>query len=332
MAAAHRIAVRISATPAERRDPVRGGGRPVPGSPSRRGRSPARAVIAARDALPFIALKGVVFGLFILAPFVYTFYLTFQSGSLLSGLHYAGLENYREIFRDTLFWTTLRNTGFFMVVLIPSTIVVTLLLGLLLSSQARGMGIYRTLIYLPSLLSVVATGVVWKVMIDPGTGPLDRLLHGLFGVRVPWLTSGTFTILFLCIVSLWASAGFYSLIFMSGFNEIPDELLEAARIDGANALQVLWLIKLPMIRPVMQLVLVLVTVNAVQVFDLVYVLTQGGPGTSTYTAMWYVYQNAFNGGSVAYAATMSVILLIITAAIAVAFVARRGKGGVADRV
>ncbi len=282
--------------------------------------------MATRDALPFLALKTVVFGLFVLVPFGYTFYLTFQSGSLLSGLSFAGLDNYRQIFHDTLFWTTLRNTGFFMVVLIPSTIVVTLLLGLLLSSHARGMGIYRTLIYLPSLLSVVATGVIWKTMIDPETGPLDRLMTGLFGIRVPWLTSGTFTIFFLSLVTLWASAGFYSLIFMSGFNDIPGELLEAARIDGANAWQVFHLIKLPMIRPVMQVVLVLVTVNAVQVFDLVYVLTQGGPGTSTYTAMWYVYQNAFNGGSVAYAATMSVVLLVITAVIAVAFVARRDRG------
>lgn len=285
-----------------------------------------RQVHALRDAFPFIAIKAALFIVFVFVPFVYTFYLTFQRGSLLSGLSFVGLNNYRTIISDTLFWQTLRNTGLFMIVLIPLTVLVGLGLGLLLTARVRGISIYRTLIYLPALLSVVVTGVVWKVMVDTQTGPVNALFSRGLGINVPWLTSGTFTIIFLSLVTLWSSSGFYALIFMSGFNDIPDDLLDAGRIDGANTWQLLVHIKLPMIRPVMQIVLVLATINAVQVFDLVYVMTQGGPGTATYTAMWYVYQNAFNGGSVAYAATMSVVLLIITAGISAVFVVRRGKG------
>lgn len=273
-------------------------------------------------ALPFLVAKIVLFGTFVAFPFGYTVYLTFQRGSLLSGLTFAGLENYRNVLRDTLFHETLRNTALFMVVVIPLTIVVTCAVGLLLSSRIRGMRVYRSLIYTPSLLSIVVAGLIWKMLIDGETGPLDRFTSGVLGLDVPWLTHGTTAIVFLSVVTLWTSIGFYSLLFMAAFNNVDLDLVDAARIDGAGGWQILTRIKLPLIRPVAQVVLVLVTINAVQLFDLVYVMTQGGPGTATYTAMWYVYQNAFNGGSVPYAATMSLVLLLITAVIAGIFISR----------
>lgn len=279
------------------------------------------------SAVPFLLPKAVLFGAFMLFPFAYTIYLTFERGSLLSGLRFAGLDNYRSVFTDVLFRQTLWNTFLFMVVLIPLTLVVTIAVGLLLSSSVRGMSVYRSLIYTPSLLSVIVAGLIWKMMIDSDTGPLARFTSGVLHLHIPWLTDGNVAIVFLSVVTLWASIGFYSLIFMSAFNNVSEDLIDAARIDGANGWQTLTRIKLPLIRPVMQVVLVLVTINAVQVFDLVYVMTQGGPGTATYTAMWYIYQNAFNGGSVPYAATMSIVLLLITAVIAAIFIGRgRGEG------
>lgn len=259
-------------------------------------------------------------------PFAYTVYLTFQRGSLLTGLRFAGWDNYRNVIQDPLFHDTLRNTMLFLVVLIPSTLVVTCAVGLLLSSRIRGMGVYRSLIYTPSLLSVIVAGLIWKTMIDSRTGPLDRFTTEVLGLHVPWLTDGNTAIVFLSMITLWTTIGFYSLIFMSAFNNVDDELLDAARLDGANGWQALRYVKLPLIRPVAQVVLVLVTINGVQLFDLIYVMTQGGPGTATYTAMWYVYQNAFNGGSVPYAATMSMVLLLVTAVIAVLFVTRGRPG------
>ncbi|MCW3844129.1 sugar ABC transporter permease [Micromonospora yasonensis] len=279
------------------------------------------------SAVPFLLGKAVLFGAFMLFPFVYTVYLTFQRGSLLSGLRFAGLDNYRAVAGDPLFRQALWNTFLFMVVLIPLTLVVTIALGLLLSSSVRGMSVYRSLIYMPSLLSIVVAGLIWKMLIDGETGPLERFASGVLHLRVPWLNDGNTAIVFLSIVTLWTSAGFYSLIFMSAFNNVSDDLLDAARVDGASGWQILTRVKLPLIKPVMQVVLVLVTINAVQVFDLVYVITQGGPGTATYTAMWYIYQNAFNGGSVPYAATMSMVLLLVTAIIAAFFIGRgRGEG------
>ncbi|WP_116952985.1 carbohydrate ABC transporter permease [Jiangella endophytica] len=273
-------------------------------------------------AAPFLVAKVLLFGTFIAFPFVYTVYLTFQRGSLLTGLSFAGLENYRNVLQDALFHETLRNTALFMVVVIPLTLVVTCAVGLLLSSRIRGMSVYRSLIYTPSLLSIVVAGLIWKMLIDGETGPLERFTNGVLGLDIAWLTDGNTAIVFLSVVTVWTSIGFYSLLFMAGFNNVDPDLVDAARIDGASGWQVLTKIKLPLIRPVAQVVLVLVTINAVQLFDLVYVMTKGGPGTATYTAMWYVYQNAFNGGSVPYAATMSLVLLVITAVIAGIFINR----------
>ncbi|HEY3559767.1 MAG TPA: sugar ABC transporter permease [Kribbella sp.] len=290
---------------------------------------PGRLARGSRDlitASPFLGLKALLFGLFIAVPFVYTFVLTFQRGSLLSGMRWNGLGNYRTVLTDSLFRDSLLNTLVFMAITIPVTVLVSMAVGLLLASGLPGIRVHRALIYLPSLLSVVATGLIWKVMIDPEQGPLDLLLGKLFGLDVPWLTDGGVAIVFLSLITVWCSCGFYSLIFMAGFNNIPQDLLEAGRIDGASTWQLLVHLRIPLVRPVAQVVLVLVTISAVQVFDLVFVMTHGGPGTETYTAMWYVYQNAFNGGSVAYAATMSIVLLLVTAIIAAVFVARTESG------
>lgn len=293
------------------------------GAPASGRRSSSGWLRGARElgvATPFLGLKAVLFAVFVAIPFVATFVLTFQKGNFFRGFEWVGLRNYVSISGDALFWRSLGNTLLFAVITVPTATILACILGLLLTSRIRGIGIYRALIYMPSLLSVVATGIVWKAMISPGVGPLDTLVRGVFGVQLEWLTDSTTAFVFVALITVWSWLGFYSLIFMAGFNGIPEELIEAAQIDGASGLQVLWHVKLPLIRNVAQVVIVLATIGSVQIFDLVFVLTRGGPGTATYTAMWYVYQQAFGGGgSIPYAATMSVVLLLITLVLSVAF-------------
>lgn len=293
-----------------------------PEAPERRPRRPRWMSEAANlgAATPFLALKAVLFLVFVAAPFVATIALTFQRGNFFRGFEWVGLLNYESIAGDALFWRSLGNTLLFAAVTVPAATLLSCAMGLLLTARIRGIGIYRALIYLPSLLSVVATGIVWRAMIAPGVGPLDRLARDIFGVQVSWLTDASTAFIFVAFVTVWSWLGFYALIFMAGFNGIPEELIEAAQLDGANGWQVLWHIKLPLIRNVAQVVIVLATISSVQIFDLVFVMTRGGPGTATYTAMWYVYQQAFGGGgSIPYAATMSVVLLALTLALSVLF-------------
>lgn len=271
----------------------------------RAGRSPGPATV-------FLLPKMLVFVAFVLIPFVYTFVLVFQRGTLLRGFTFTGLDNITSLISDRLFWLTLRNTVLYLVISVPLNIIVPLAVALLISREIRGMRVYRTLIYIPSLLSIVATGLIWRVLIDPDIGPLFWLTNRLLKLHLGYLSTGPSAIAFVAFVGVWSGIGFNSIIFMAGLNGIPAELYEAARIDGATGPRAFRSITLPLLKPVIQIVLVLVTIAGVQVFDLIYVMTQGGPGTATYTVMWYIYQNVFAGGSVGYAAAMGVFVLMLS--------------------
>jgi ABC-type sugar transport system permease subunit len=262
-------------------------------------------------AAAFLAPKVLLFLAFVAVPFVYTFVLAFQRGTLLRGFTFVGLDNIRSLLGDDLFWHTMKNTALYLVVAVPLNIVVPLLVGVLISSALPGMRVYRSLIYIPSLLSIVATGLIWKVLIDPDIGPLYGFFNRMLGWDLPWLSTGTSAIVLIAVISVWSGIGFHSIIFMAGINDIPQELYEAASIDGAGPVRSFFSITLPLLKPVTQIVLVLATIASIQVFDMIYVMTQGGPGTSTYTVMWYIYQNVFGGGSVGYAATMGVVMLLV---------------------
>ncbi|MGW5365179.1 carbohydrate ABC transporter permease [Actinopolymorpha pittospori] len=262
-------------------------------------------------AAAFLAPKVLLFLAFVAVPFVYTFVLAFQRGTLLRGFTFVGLDNIRSLLGDDLFWHTMKNTALYLVVAVPLNIVVPLLVGVLISSALPGMRVYRSLIYIPSLLSIVATGLIWKVLIDPDIGPLYGFFNRMLGWDLPWLSTGTSAIVLIAVISVWSGIGFHSIIFMAGINDIPQELYEAASIDGAGPVRSFLSITLPLLKPVIQIVLVLATIASIQVFDMIYVMTQGGPGTSTYTVMWYIYQNVFGGGSVGYAATMGVVMLLV---------------------
>ena len=279
----------------------------------------AKTLASIGDAALFLTPKAILFVAFVLIPFVYTFVLMFQAGTVLQGFRFIGLANFESIVRDRLFFQTLKNTLFYMAIIIPLVLTVPLAIALLLASNVPGIKFYRTLIYMPSLLSIVAASLIWKVMLHPDVGPLVLIFNRGLGWNVPWLSNGTFALVLVALIALWQSLGFYSIIFMAGLNDIPTSLFEAARIDGANAWNIFWRIKLPLLKTVIQLVLVLITISSVQVFDIIYVMTQGGPGTSTYTVMWYIFQNVFNNGSVGYAAAMGVVMLLLTLFIAMIY-------------
>jgi ABC-type sugar transport system permease subunit len=263
--------------------------------------------------------KTLLFLAFVLVPFAYTFVLVFQRGTLLRGFTFVGFDNVVSLASDSLFWLTLRNTGLYILVSVPLNIICPLAVALLISQRIRGMRVYRTLIYVPSLLSIAATGLIWKVLIDPDIGPLYHLTNDVLGLDLPYLGNGTFAIVLVALIGVWSALGFNSIIFLAGLNDIPEDLYEAASIDGATGFRSFRTITLPLLKPVMQIVLVLVTIASVQVFDMIYVMTQGGPGTSTYTVMWYIYQNVFGGGSIGYAAAMGVFVLLLSLIISGAY-------------
>jgi len=264
------------------------------------------------SALFFLTPKFGLFCAFVVVPFVYTFYLMLFQGGLIGKTRFVGLGNFAALANDGLLRSTIGNTLLFMAINIPATTVLALGVGVLLARHVRFRGVYRALIYVPSLLSISATGLVWKIMLDRDAGPIYGFFHTYVGLDLAYLQSGPVALVTVALISAWSSIGFFGLVFLAGLNGIPQELYEAGKIDGISPLGAFWHITLPLLKPVLQLVLILTSIGAIQVFDIIFVMTQGGPGTSTYTVMWYIYKSVFGGGSVGYAATISVAVMVFS--------------------
>ena len=241
---------------------------------------------------------------------------------------FVGLANYRKMMVDPVFWQCLRVTITYMVILVPALYVAGLGLALLVQRTNRFNTVMRSMFFAPQMVSLVVIGLVWQVMTVDKIGLLSRLFAflGLGGVSLLGNPSlALYTTLF---VTVWFLMGFYMLIFIGGLQDIPKEYYEAAEIDGATPVQSFWNITLPLLRPTSFFVLLISLVAAVaggQAFDLVYVMTKGGPANATTVLIFYVYQQAFQYSAFGYAAAMaSIVVLILMLATLLLFLLTRG--------
>lgn len=241
---------------------------------------------------------------------------------------FVGLANYRKMIVDPVFWQCLRVTITYMVILVPALYVAGLGLALLVQRTNRFNTVMRSMFFAPQMVSLVVIGLVWQVMTVDKIGLLSRLFAflGLGGVSLLGNPSlALYTTLF---VTVWFLMGFYMLIFIGGLQDIPKEYYEAAEIDGATPVQSFWNITLPLLRPTSFFVLLISLVAAVaggQAFDLVYVMTKGGPANATTVLIFYVYQQAFQYSAFGYAAAMaSIVVLILMLATLLLFLLTRG--------
>jgi multiple sugar transport system permease protein len=243
---------------------------------------------------------------------LFTLYLSFTNYDLLSRPHFAGIVNFTQLFSDPNFWTSIRVTFIYVVVSVPARLIASLLVATLLSKQVRGIGIYRALIYLPSLIGgSVGASIGWKKLFDQN-GPIDSILQ-LFGIHGPvWLGNPSTAIIVLVLLSVW-QFGSEMVIFLAGLKQIPGHLYEAATIDGASSFQRYMRVTLPMLSPIIFFNLLMGTIASFMVFTQVYVITDGGPMNSTLFYVLYLYQQGFQYFHMGYAAAMSIILLIIIA-------------------
>ncbi len=259
-------------------------------------------------ASPWILGLLFLFGGPVLASLSLSF--TSWTGVSLESLQYIGLENYRAMLNDDLFWISLVNTIYYAVGSVVLGIIVSLFIAILLNQNVPGTGLFRTLFYLPSITTGVAMAVVWVWVFNPRVGLFNFLL-GLFGITGPaWLKDTQWVMPALILMSLWQT-GTYIIILLAGLQGVPQTLYEAARIDGANLWSQLRHITLPMISPALFLVIVIATVNSFQIFVNIRVMTQGGPGTSSYVYVYYLYQNAFTYLRMGYGSALAWMLFIV---------------------
>jgi multiple sugar transport system permease protein len=269
--------------------------------------------------LGFTALWIVGLGVFTLYPVAASLFYSFCDYSILQKPVWVGLDNYRQLVQDDVFWLSLRNTLYFAALSVPLGTLVSLALALLLNCEVRGRAFFRTLFYLPSIVPIVASSMLWLWIFNGEYGVLNQFLDPVFrlwGGRPPaWLGDPLWAKPALILMSLWG-VGNATVIYLAGLQDVPRELQESAELDGANAVQRLWFVTIPMISPVIYFNVVMGIIGAMQVFTQAFIMgggSEGNPARSTLFYTLYLYSTAFYDLRMGYASAMAYVLFVLIA-------------------
>jgi multiple sugar transport system permease protein len=281
------------------------------GLPGRGGLARARAATAAFFLLPNMALVT----LFLLIPLALAFYYSAQRMGSLGNAEYLGINNYIDLFKDSVFWQTLVNTAIFTLFTVPVGMGIGLGIALLLNGVLPGRTLYRSIIFLPIVISGVATGVLGAFMFDQYNGFFNKFLAAV-GIAGPdWQSNGKWAMTSLILVTLWQRVGFDMLIYLAGLQSVDPSIVEAAIVDGASPWQRFRNIVFPLLGPSTFFLLIMNIIYSFQVFDTVWAMTRGGPNFSTTTVVTYAYREAFDDHGpqqLGYGAAIGVVIYAIT--------------------
>jgi len=261
--------------------------------------------------LAMLAPALTVLGTFVFFPVVYVVFLSLTEWDLISpDQRFVGLQNYLYLASSEEFRAVLLRTAVYSGATAAITLPLALMLAVLLNQKFRGRNVYRTVLSSPFAVPLVGSAVIWLWLYDPSYGLINYLLS-LFGIEGPaWLERSSTVLLSVIIVSVWHYVGYYALLFLVGLQDIPAELYEAARIDGAGRWSEFWRITLPLLSPTILFASTVSVIQSFQVFDQIYVLTGGGPADSTTTLIFYLYEQGFQFFNIGIASAVSVFLLL----------------------
>jgi len=281
---------------------------------TRAGVEPRRRLLRSDNWQAWVYLVPTILGLaiFSIGPVIESFFLSFTKYEIVTPPIWIGLANYAQLVSEPLFWKILLNTVLYTVGFVPSGVILSLLLAVLVNQKLRGVLLFRSLYFLPVVSSTVAIALVWSWLYDPQFGAINDLLFTVFHINGPnWLGSTTWALPALIIMGVWKSLGYNMVIFLAGLQGVPDELYEAAKVDGAGRVRRFWHITLPMISSTSFFVMIITIIGSFQVFEQTYVMTQGGPAYATLTLSYYIYQNAFEWFHMGYAAALGYVLFFL---------------------
>ena len=262
----------------------------------------------------FLLPAGIVLLIFFFIPFFQTIGLSFLNYSNnIYNPSFAGLENYVQILHNPIFYKVMWNTLLYLVVAVPILAIIPLFLAILINQKIKGITLYKILIYLPVIVSIVVVAIAFKWLYAQ-QGILNYILNVMHINSIGWLTDPKYAIYSVIIVTIWKGIGYYMMIYLAALMSVPKELYEACDIDGANFLTKHLTVTVPHIMPTIALVTTISSISAMKIFAEIYVMTKGGPLNSTKTIVYYIYEKAFENLDLGYASAMAVILLIIVMA------------------
>ncbi|MBD3306966.1 ABC transporter permease subunit [candidate division KSB3 bacterium] len=249
----------------------------------------------------------------IFVPLLFSFVISFFHYTFIDpGFHtVVWFGNFIDAFQDKYFWNTLRVTLTFGALVVPLEFVIGFLISLLLSREIRFKGVYYTILTIPMVMSPVAVGLIWKLLLHPDLGVVNYFLSRLGVPFINWFASSDMALWTIVFVDIWHQVSFMILILLAGLSSLPKDAYEAAIIDGASSWQALLYITFPLMKPVITIAILIRTIFAFKTYDLIYIMTRGGPGVSTEIISYYIYKKTFMGMDLSQASAISYVLLVI---------------------
>lgn len=259
----------------------------------------------------FLLPAAAVLIVFFFIPFFQTFGLSFfDYSSSIYNPTFNGLDNYAKLFREPIFYKVMFNTFMYLVIAVPFLVTFPLFLAILINQKIRGITLYKILLYLPVIVSIVVAAIAFK-WLYAGQGILNYALSLINIPPINWLVDTHWALFSVAVVTIWKGIGYYMMIYLASLMSVPQELYEACDIDGANFLTKHLTVTIPHIMPTIALVSTISTISAMKVFAEIYVMTKGGPLDSTKTIVYYIYERAFENLDLGYASALAVVLLVI---------------------
>ncbi len=254
---------------------------------------------------------------FAIVPIIISFYYSLVKWDGFSPMHFVGLANFKRLIHDGLFWNSLKNNVYIIIASVVGQLVLALFFALILNTKIKGAKFFRTIGFLPVVLSSVVVSLTWSLILNPTNGLLNTVLRhlGLGVMAENWLGSEHWAMFSVCMVIIWQFIGLYMIIFLAALQNVPNEILEAADIDGASEWTKTWKIVVPMIKETILAALVLAISGSLKAFDQIYIMTSGGPSHSTEVSAIYMYKQTFENLQYGYGSAISVFIFIFGLAI-----------------
>lgn len=294
------------------------GGAAAAAAPAKRGgRQPMR--LSSRKTLiglSFIAPNFIGFLILILVPVLFTFWLSVNEWDGFHSMSFVGLENFKYIFTNSKFQGAMTHTIIYTVFTVVITMAISLGLAVLINQKLRCIGLFRTALFFPYVASIVAVAAVWQMLYQKDMGLINEVLKMFGVVDVPgWFASTKWALPAVIIVSIWKNMGYYMIIYLAALQDVPTSLVEAGMIDGANSWQRFWRIKWPLLNNATFFVVMMLTINSFKSFDIIYALTEGGPGQATTLVSQFIYEQGIKYDHYGYASAAALVLFAVVAVI-----------------
>lgn len=260
----------------------------------------------------FLAPNLIGYVIFTLIPVIWAFVLSFTNWDGFNQMEFIGLKNYIKMFSNETFQISIKNNMVYTFVSVPAAIILGLVVAMMLNEKLKCLKIFRAIYFMPYLTSMIAVAVVWSAFYHPSMGPINLFLKSI-GVTSPprWLSSSDWALISVMIMSVWKGFGYNMVILLAGLQGVPDELYEAANIDGASKFKKFWYVTLPMLSPTLFFVSIMGIISSFKVFDQIYMMTEGGPGRATNVLVYYIYRESFQNNRFGYASAVSYVLFAI---------------------